>query len=115
MELDRSLWVIATLRRLATKVGTFPLTSALGEELRPVQLGFATRVGCEAAVHAARRFVRDGVGGRVLLKIDLRNAFNCIRRDAFLSSAPIASTESLQAPLAIFFLVTVALLQRRHT
>ena len=83
----RPIAVGNTLRRLATKVGAFPLTPALGEELRPVQLGFATRGGCEAAVHAARRFVRNGEGGRVLLKVDMKNAFNCIRRDAFLSTA----------------------------
>jgi len=87
---DRSVRPIAvgnTLRRLATKVGALPLTPALGEELRPVQLGFSTKGGCEAAVHAARRYLSDGVGKRVLLKIDMRNAFNCLRRDTFLSAA----------------------------
>ena len=47
----------------------------------------STKGGCEAAVHAARRYLSDGVGKGVLLKIDMRNAFNCLHRDTFLSAA----------------------------
>ena len=66
----RPIAVGCTYRRLATKVGTRPL-SALGGELRPVQLGFSTTGGCEAAVHAARRFLHDSELRWVLLTIDM--------------------------------------------
>lgn len=83
-----------TFRRLATKIGARSIMAALGNDLRPVQLGVSTQGGCEAAVHAARRYIRDCVHRRVLLKVDMRNAFNCLRRDAFLSVAR-ARTASL--------------------
>ena len=83
----RPIAVGNTLRRLAIKVGARPLSETLGAELRPVQLGFSTKGGCEAAVHAARRYVRDCFHKRVLLKLDMRNAFNCLRRDTFLTVA----------------------------
>ena len=73
-------------------VGARPL-SALGRELRPVQLGFSTKGGSEAAVHAARRFLHYLEWRRVLLKIDMRNAcqsvdvLNSLRRDTFLRVA----------------------------
>ena len=76
-----------TFRRLATKIGARPLSAALGSELSPVQLGFSCKGGCEAAVHAARRYLRDCSHRRVLLKIDMRNAFNSLRRDKFLAVA----------------------------
>jgi hypothetical protein len=83
----RPIAVGNSLRRLVTKAGLKPLSEALGEELRPVQLGFATKGGCEAAIHATRRYIDHIQGRRVILKIDMRNAFNTIRRDAFLKVA----------------------------
>ena len=50
----RPIAVGNVLRRLAAKVGARPSSARLGSELRPIQLGFSTRGGCEAAVHAAR-------------------------------------------------------------
>ena len=82
----RPIAVGNTLRRLATKIGVKPLSARLGQELRPVQLGFSTNGGCEAAAHAARVYLRDCKHKRVL-KIDMRNAFNSIRRDTFLTAA----------------------------
>ena len=79
----------SSLRRLSVKVGSRPIVQALGEELRPVQLGVSTGGGCEAAAHAARRYARDCRHRRVLLKIDMRNAFNSLRRDLFLSVARV--------------------------
>ena len=51
---DGGIWPIAvgsTFRRLSVKVGSKPVVWALGEELRPVQLGVSTSGGCEAAAH----------------------------------------------------------------
>ena len=69
----RPITVGSTLRRLSVKVGSKAVVQALGEELRPVQLSVSTSGGMR--------------GRRVLLKIDMRNAFNSLRRDSFLSVA----------------------------
>ena len=76
-----------TIRRLAIKVAIKPLSAALGQELRPTQLGFATSGGCEAAAHSARKYIAEATHRRVFLKIDMKNAFNCLRRDSFLEVA----------------------------
>lgn len=83
----RPIAVGNTLRRLATKVGAKPLSNLLGRTLRPVQLGFSTRCGCEAAAHAARRYLGEASHRRVIFKVDMTNAFNCLRRDVFLAAA----------------------------
>ena len=85
----RPFAVGSTIRRLSVKMGSKSVVRALGEELRPVQLGVSTSGGCEAAAHAARPYVRDCRHRRVLLKIDMRNAFNSLRRDSFLSAARV--------------------------
>ena len=76
-----------TLRRLATKVGSLPLSMQIGESLRPFQMGYSTRGGCEAAAHSARRYLGVTLGRRVLFKVDMANAFNTIRRDVILTAA----------------------------
>jgi len=48
----------------------------------PLQLGIGIPGGCEAAVHATRRFVRAMYPGQVLVKLDFTNAFNTLRQDA---------------------------------
>jgi hypothetical protein len=50
-------------------------------------MGYSTRGGCEAAAHAARRYLGDTSGRRVLFKVDMANAFNTIRRDVILTAA----------------------------
>ena len=85
----RPIAVGSTIRRLSVIVGSMSIVQALGEELRSVQLGVSTRGGCEAAAHAARRYARDCDHRRVLLKIDMHNAFNSLRRDSFLSMSRV--------------------------
>ena len=56
-------------------------------DLRPVQLGVGTRLGREAAVHATREFITGLAADSppsVLVKDDVRNAFNSVRRDVML-------------------------------
>ena len=48
-------------------------------------MGVSASGGCEATAHAALRYARDWV----LLKIDMRNAFNSLRGDSFLSVARV--------------------------
>ena len=66
--------------------------------------------GCEVAAHAARRYARDCRHRRVLLKIDMRNAFYSLRRDSFLSVARVRTPslhsllwQSYSSPTRLFF------------
>ena len=52
--------------------------------LAPHQLGCGVSRGMEAAVHAARIFLRDLQSNQVMMKVDFRNAFNSVRRDKML-------------------------------
>ena len=52
-----------------------------------MQLVYSTKGGCEAAAHAARRYIEDAQHRWVVFKIDMVNAFNSLRRDVFLAAA----------------------------
>ena len=80
----RPIAVGTTLRRLTTKVGFKPLSRQLGTLLRPNQLGYASKGGREAAAHAARHYLNSNLKNKVFLKLDIKNAFNCINRDIIL-------------------------------
>ena len=54
--------------------------------LSPHQLGYGFSKGAEAAVHAARFYLRNIGSNKVLLKLDFTNAFNSIRRDKMLEA-----------------------------
>lgn len=56
----------------------------MAELLAPIQLGFGVKGGAEAAVHAARIYLRDLAPDKIMLKLDFRNAFNSLRRDKML-------------------------------
>ena len=74
------------LRRLATKVVMRPITPEIRDTVQPTQLGVGTPAGCEAAARAVRHYMESATGRKVILKIDLTNAFNTIRRDIILSA-----------------------------
>jgi len=61
-------------------------TAVLADYLQPTQLGVGTPGGCEAAVHATRRFVESMPAGHCVVKLDFTNAFNSLHRDAMLES-----------------------------
>jgi len=75
-----------TWHRLAAKCANNYATSQLGDTLLPMQLGIATPGGCEAAVHATRRYMATMSDNSVLVKLDFRNAFNCLHRDRMLKT-----------------------------
>ncbi len=57
--------------------------------LNPFPLGFATKGGSEAAVHAARHFVENSqhsVAPQAFLKLDVKNPFNSLDRNAVLKA-----------------------------
>ena len=75
----------SVFRRLAGKIVSNRIQAQLGEVLRPVQLGYRTKGGCEIAVHATRAFLETATNEtRCLLKLDFKDAFNTIRRDTML-------------------------------
>ena len=58
----------------------------MGGLLAPLQLGYGSPLGCEAAVHAARLYLSNSPADHVMLKLDFSNAFNCLRRDRMLAA-----------------------------
>ena len=83
----RPIAVGSALRRLPARIAARAASDLPGLELRPVQLGIGTQQGCEAAVHGVREFVTssEAAATRIVVKVDVRNAFNSVRRDAMLS------------------------------
>jgi hypothetical protein len=82
----RPIAVGYTLRRLAAKCATKYALACLGDSLLPTQLGVGVPGGCEAAVHASRRFIADMPDEYVVAKLDFSNAFNCVHRDIMLKA-----------------------------
>ena len=75
-----------TLRRLVAKCANKFAISRLSSFLCPLQLGVGVPGGCEAAIHATRRFIGSMQAGFVVAKLDFSNAFNCLRRDSMLQA-----------------------------
>ena len=74
----RPIAVGNTLRRLVSKVAGSKIMGEMGMLLSPQQLGYGVKGGGEAAVHAAKLYLRD---------LDhTKNAFNSIRRDKMLKA-----------------------------
>lgn len=81
----RPIAVGHVLRRLAGKIVSGRVNQPMGALLRPKQFGYGTQGGMEAVVHASRAYCEaESPACRVLLKLDWRNAFNAVRRDALL-------------------------------
>ena len=76
-----------TLRRLVAKVASRRVVSQMQTILSPLQLGYATPLGAEAAIHSARQYLVDLPADHGMVKLDFRNAFNSVRRDKVLESA----------------------------
>ena len=95
-----------TLRRLCAKAVFAAVKAPLRDILLPHgQVGVGVPAGLEAAVFAARRFGLFGAGfapghadERCVLKVDLRNAFNSLRRSAIISAFSAAPTLAGAAP-----------------
>ncbi|CAE7257961.1 unnamed protein product [Symbiodinium microadriaticum] len=85
----RPIAVGEVLRRLTGKC----LMAAVRDDAKaffcPAQLGIAARGGAEAAVHTTRAWVtrHQNGPGKVLVKLDFRNAFNTVSRQAALDMA----------------------------
>jgi hypothetical protein len=75
-----------TWRRIAAKCANKYAIESIGDYLRPIQLGVGTPGGCEAAVHATRRFIEYMPVDYCVVKLDFSNAFNSLHRDAMLNA-----------------------------
>ena len=82
----RPIAVGCTLRRLAAKCASSHVKQAMAALLAPHQLGYGTPQEAEAAVHASRMYLQNMKEGHLLLKLDFKNAFNCVRRDKMLAA-----------------------------
>ena len=84
----RPIAVGETLRRLVSKCMLATVADDAKSRLEPLQVGVGTRLGTEATVHVARQWMcrHSGDAHRVLVKMDLENAFNCVDRQAVLSA-----------------------------
>ena len=82
----RPIAVGNVFRRLASKIAAKRVIPELRRQLPLVQLGVGVSGGCEDAAHAVRAFVQSSVvhENNVLIKFDMQNAFNTVRRDHFL-------------------------------
>ena len=81
---DRGIRPIAVgnmFRRIASKLAVRSVRTRVSEQLRTVQVGFDLADEAEATVHAARKFITNDRPHDILLKIDMRNAFNSLRSD----------------------------------
>jgi hypothetical protein len=84
----RPVAVGETWRRLVSKVLASSVAEEVRDDLEPVQVGAGVRGGCEAVVHATRQWLHRNREdcNKVLVKLDLTNAFNSIDRSACLHS-----------------------------
>ena len=76
-------------RRLAAKVGCHVVSRAMSYELSPIQLGVSIKGIAEAAVHAMRKFISNEIDShypKVMVKLDMKNAFNSVRHDHVLQT-----------------------------
>ena len=95
----RPIAVGCTLQRLVPKVASRSVMERMGQYLSPLQLGYGTPFGAEAAVHASRLYLLLLPPDHVFLKLDFRNAFNTVRRDKILSAARDMVPEILHYPI----------------
>ena len=84
----RKIAVGEVLRRLVGKCLLGSMGSDVTDRLEPLQVGVGARGGCEAIGHCARQWMcrHRGDRERLLVKIDMENAFNCVDREAMLDA-----------------------------
>ena len=74
------------LPRLAARCIVFRVLQFMGALLAPLQLGYGTSGGAEAATHASRLYLHNTHIDHLLLKLVFENAFKCLRRDKMLEA-----------------------------
>lgn len=82
----RPIAIGSSYRRLTGRLVAKRTTASLSSQLTPTQLGVGAPLGCEAAVHAVRKYTHTNRGNdELIVKVDLSNAFNSVTREVVLS------------------------------
>ena len=81
------------LRRIAAKCIGAKVEQSMGAYLAPLQLGFGTPRGAEAVAHVTRLYLQRAQEDHLLLKLDFKNAFNCLRRDKMVEAVLATASE----------------------
>ena len=74
----RPIAVGCTLQRLVAKCAGNSVMLAMAELLGPNQLGYGIPHRAEAAVHTTRTYLHNLQPKHLILKLDFKNAFNCL-------------------------------------
>ena len=82
----RPIAVGYTWRRIAAKCANSFALGRVADYLQPLQVGVGVKGGCEAAVHATRRFIESMPDDHVVAKLDFSNAFNSLHRGPMLEA-----------------------------
>lgn len=83
----RPIVVGCTFRRLAANLCCRSVQEKCKIYFQPYQLGFSSKQGCESIIHTTRTFIQqENNSNNVLVKIDYKNAFNCVERDVLLEN-----------------------------
>ncbi|NJL56118.1 hypothetical protein HC928_13760 [bacterium] len=82
----RPIAIGMTLRRIVSKCASFAGVEHLASFFSPTQLGVGVKCGCEAAIHATRRFLQNLPENHILVKLDFKNAFNSLHRGTMLDA-----------------------------
>ena len=74
-------------RRLVAKCTSAHAINTLADDFTPIKLSVGVPGGCQAAVHATRRFLYNMPIDYIIAKLDFSNIFNCLHSDAILERA----------------------------
>ena len=80
----RPIAVGFVLRRFLSRYYCVVLRNQITAELAPKQVGVGVRGGAKTAVHATRRFLHKCDTNCGIVKLDFKNAFNCVLRNHML-------------------------------
>ena len=74
-----------TIRRLTSRLLIAPNRTKISGFLEPLQVGVGVPGGGEGLIHAVRQWIgrNRGIQGKVVVLMDLSNAFNCLDTSAF--------------------------------
>ena len=84
------------MRRLVAKCAGSRVVGAISTTLAPQQLGYGIPLGSEAAARAARCYLENMSPGQAVIKLDFKNAFNCLRRDKVMAAVRDVAPELFQ-------------------
>ena len=82
----RPISVGETLRRLSAKSASKMVYHNLTKYFSPLQMRAGTPNGAKTAAHAARSFLSAAKDDDIFIKLDFKNAFNTLKRDAIADS-----------------------------